>query len=279
MTTNPDPTIEATMKNTTLKNTLAERLVVGLAAAKAAGLLQREGLGQLLTISTKSSPKDLVTNIDLACDALIRAQLGQAYPDDTLITEESFAPEDLKTLDSAWIVDPLDGTTNYTHGFPQFAVSIAYVQQGRPMVGIIWDELRQEAFTSIRGQGAWLNDQPIRVSTTTGLANSLLSTGFPPNQSAQDNFELFVRLTRASHGVRRAGAAALDLAYVACGRLDGFWEPALAPWDVAAGSLLVEEAGGYVCNYQQQAINLAGRTVDIMACNHHDLQLAIQALR
>jgi myo-inositol-1(or 4)-monophosphatase len=249
-----------------LQNDLLARLSLALNAARAAGQLQRAGLLRHdLQIDTKSNPKDLVTEIDLACDALIRERLGQAYPDDALITEETIRPGQLADLRSAWIVDPVDGTTNYAHRFPHFAVSIAYVVNGQPLLGVIWDEMKQEAFTAIVGQGAKLNGQPIQVSACQQLSLALLSTGFPPGQTAQNNFELFINLTRASHGVRRAGAAALDLAYVACGRLDGFWEPMLAPWDVAAGDLIVREAGGVSIGYDQQPVNLANRQVDIMA--------------
>jgi myo-inositol-1(or 4)-monophosphatase len=254
------------------------QLNTALHIAQAAGQLQRKGYarrGQLI-IHTKSNPKDLVTEIDHACDALIRAQLAEAFPQDALITEETFAEGQLDHLQRAWIVDPLDGTTNFAHGFPQFAVSIALVINGESVVGVVWDELRQEAFTAIKGQGAFLNGVPIQVSPCDQLAVALLSTGFPPNQTIEDHFQRFIRLTRASHGVRRAGAAALDLAYVACGRLDGFWEPHLAPWDVAAGALLVQEAGGHVCGYGTHPIDLSQRQVDIVAVSQPPLMTQLQ---
>lgn len=251
-------------------------MTVALATAKAAGRLQRDGYNRKnVNIQTKSNPKDLVTDVDLACDALISHTLNLAFPDDSLITEETYQPGQLNNLTSAWIIDPLDGTTNFAHHFPHFAVSMAYVQNGQPMVGVIWDEMKQEAFTAIKGQGAFLNGQPIHVSDCDKLSHALLSTGFPPNQTMQNYFDLFIRLTRASHGVRRAGAAALDLAYVACGRLDGFWEPQLAPWDVAAGSLIVQEAGGVVCGYDQATVNLANRQVDILAACHDNVKTSI----
>jgi myo-inositol-1(or 4)-monophosphatase len=260
---------------------LTHRLAVAVNAAKAAGQLQREGYHRNdVKIDTKSNPKDLVTDIDHACDALIQAHLRDAFPNDDLITEETFQPGQLSNLDSAWIVDPLDGTTNFAHRFPHFAVSIAYVRHGQPLVGVVWDEMKQEAFTAITGQGAFLNDQPIQVSACQALNVALLSTGFPPNQTVQDNFDLFIRLTRASHGVRRAGAAALDLAYVASGRLDGFWEPMLAPWDVAAGALIVQEAGGLACGYDQQPVNLGNRHVNILAsCSQSLLQKIIEFIQ
>lgn len=193
---------------------------------------------------------DLVTQADRDAEATIVAALRERFPSHAILAEES-AKHTLEDNALTWVVDPLDGTTNFAHGFPVFAVSIALIDGGDPLVGVIYDPLRDELFAAARGRGATLNDTPIRVSPVDALRRALLATGFPYDRhvAEDNNTESFCRFIRRAQGVRRAGAAALDLAYVACGRLDGFWEFRLHPWDVGAGILLAHEAGGLVTDY------------------------------
>lgn len=217
-------------------------------AAREAGTLQKERYGTAFTIALKGEV-DLVTEVDRASEAMIVSLLKDEFPDHNILAEEN----EYEHLDSpcTWIIDPLDGTTNYAHGFPWFAISIALEIGGVVTMGVIYQPLLDEMFTAVKGHGAFLNGRHIHVSDRQPLKSSLLATGFPYDRTMdnENNIGNFTRLTMASRGVRRAGAAALDLAYVAAGRLDGFWECKLKPWDVAAGALLVEEAGGRVTNY------------------------------
>jgi len=221
-------------------------LNIAVAAARAAGSIIVRYLDRVdtLEVSTKQM-NDFVTQVDREAEAIIIANIRKAYPSHAILAEESGADGE---SEYRWIIDPLDGTTNYLHGFPQFCVSIALEHRGRLDQGVVFDPLRQELFTASRGAGARLDDRRIRVSKQSGLEGSLLGTGFP-FRSAYDldsYLETLRTLVPRSAGVRRAGAAALDLAYVAAGRLDGFWEFGLAPWDMAAGVLLIREAGGLV---------------------------------
>lgn len=219
-------------------------LAAAVEAAREAGRIQRERFGTAFRVTHKGAV-DLVTEVDLACEEAIRRVLGRLAPGTAVLGEE----EGLRGEGAdRWIVDPLDGTTNYAHGFPVFCVSIAWEQAGRTACGVVYDPLRDELFAAERGRGARCNGAPLRVSAEARLDRALLATGFPYDRrtNPRNNLEAFGRLTLLSQGVRRAGAAALDLAYVAAGRLDGFWELELKPWDVAAGVLLVAEAGGEV---------------------------------
>ncbi|HAZ60301.1 MAG TPA: inositol monophosphatase [Gammaproteobacteria bacterium] len=190
---------------------------------------------------------DFVSEVDRAAEATIIEVLRRAYPDHVFIGEEG-GEQAGENEDYQWLIDPLDGTTNFLHGHPQFAVSIALRVKGRLEQGVVYDPARQETFTASRGAGAYLNDRRLRVSRRTGLKGALIGTGFPVRQPA--HLDLYLETFRAimleTAGVRRAGAAALDLAWVAAGRMDGFWEFVLQPWDIAAGALLIEEAGGIV---------------------------------
>jgi myo-inositol-1(or 4)-monophosphatase len=188
---------------------------------------------------------EFVTQVDRESEAIIIADIRKAYPNHAILAEESGAAGE---SEYRWIIDPLDGTTNYLHGFPQFCVSIALEHRGRLDQGVVFDPLRQELFIASRGGGARLDDRRIRVSKQTSLEGSLLGTGFPfrGTYDLDTYLETLRTLVPRSTGVRRAGAAALDLAYVAAGRLDGFWEFGLEPWDMAAGVLLIREAGGLV---------------------------------
>lgn len=224
-------------------------LNIAVRAARAAGDLIVRHIDRLDTLSITSKDRnDFVSEVDRqAEDAIIRT-LRKAYPHHSILAEESGAHAG---DDYQWVIDPLDGTTNFLHGFPQFAVSIALLHKGRLEQGVVYDPLRQELFTATRGAGAMLNNRRVRVSARPGLSGALLGTGFPYNNHTHlDAYLAMLKdLIVETAGVRRPGSAALDLAYVAAGRLDGFWEIGLKPWDLAAGALLVQEAGGIVGDF------------------------------
>jgi myo-inositol-1(or 4)-monophosphatase len=212
---------------------------------------------------------DLVTEADRASEALIRERLTAAFPSHGIYGEEG--TRDQMESEFRWYVDPLDGTTNFAHGFPVFCVvlglerraaGLAKDADGEMTAGVIYDPLRDEMFVVERGRGAWLNGRQIHVSKTASLQEALTATGFPSHKRhVSPNIHFYQELTLRSHGVRRAGSAALDLAYVACGRLDGFWEFHLNPWDTSAGYLLVEEAGGRVTHFDGGKFTLDSREV------------------
>lgn len=225
-----------------------EALAVELATR--AGRRIAEDWERSVDVQTKSSAIDLVTPVDRAAEAIIVEGIGEAFPADGVLAEESGESAAAGGA-PRWIVDPLDGTTNFAHGFPHFSVSIAVELHGELQIGVVHDPLRGESFVARRGQGGWLHapGRPRRrlaVTTPRDLGESLLATGFGYDRatSARTNLEEFTRVMRRVRGIRRAGSAALDLAYVAAGRLDGYWEYGLSPWDWAAGLLLVQEAGG-----------------------------------
>lgn len=249
-----------------------------LAIAREAGALLREGYFASGTahkeIELKSSSMDLVTRYDKAAETLIAARLRSAFPTHRLLAEEGATNSDGDSP-YLWVVDPLDGTTNFAHGFPVFAVSMALLENGQPRLGVVYDPTRDECFSAIAGQGAWLtradgSPQRLQVSPARTLQESLLATGFPYDvqTSDWDNLAEFRAFLKRSRGVRRPGAAALDLAYVAAGRLDGYWEYKLSPWDIAAGVLLVQEAGGRVTSITNGPIILEGR-IHLIASNGH----------
>lgn len=224
-------------------------LDTAIRAAKAAGALQRERLWLEHDIAFKGK-SNLVTEVDTACEELIVDAIRGSYPDHDILAEENeYIP-----INSShkWIIDPLDGTTNYAHGFPWFGVSIALEIDAEIQTGVIFHPMMNELFTATKGKGAFLNGGRIHVSLHTQLQDCLLATGFPYDRTwdNENNFSNFEKMQMAARAVRRAGAAALDLAYVAAGRLDGYWECKLKPWDTAAGMLLVEEAGGKVTDYR-----------------------------
>jgi len=224
-------------------------LNIAIGAARSAGNVIVRHLERVdrLTIGTKQR-NDFVTEVDRLAESEIIRIIQRAYPQHAFLAEESGRQGE---SEFEWVIDPLDGTTNYLHGFPQFAVSIALKQRGRLDQGVVYDPLRQELFTASRGAGATLNDRRIRVTRVNGLEGALLGTGFPfrQQQHLDAYLEMFRTLFAPAAGIRRAGAAALDLAYVAAGRLDGFWEIGLSEWDTAAGALLVLEAGGMVSDF------------------------------
>ncbi len=223
------------------------KLNIAVRAARAAGNIISRYADRVdtLTIDTKSE-NDFVSEVDRAAEQEIIQTLKKAFPDHAFLAEESGAHEG---NDFEWIIDPLDGTTNFLHGFPQYAVSIGLRYKGRMEVGVVYDPMRQELFTASRGEGAQLNGKRIRVSKRAGLNGALLGTGIPFRSNfpyTDEYFAMMKALLPGSAGIRRPGSAALDLAYVAAGRLDGFWEMGLNIWDMAAGVLLIEEAGGLV---------------------------------
>lgn len=223
-------------------------LNIAIKAARRAGqIINRASLdiGQLKVGVKQQS--DFVTEVDKAAEAAIIEILRETYPKHAILAEETGHSGQLDS-EYQWIIDPLDGTTNFIHGFPQYAVSIAMAHKGVLTHAVVYDPSRNELFTASKGAGAFLNDKRIRVSKSTKLEESLIGTGFPYRMfdHVDAYLAIFKEMTKRTAGVRRPGAASLDLAYVACGRLDGFWEFGLSPWDMAAGALLISEAGGLV---------------------------------
>jgi myo-inositol-1(or 4)-monophosphatase len=216
--------------------------------AQEAGNVLRSSFGRKIVISNKGDI-DLVTEVDLAAEKVIKDLIQSHYPKHGILAEESGATE--TDSEYRWIVDPLDGTTNYAHALPIFCVSIALERAGEMIVGVIYDPMRDEMFAAEKGNGATLNGRTIRVSTIEKLNKSLLVTGFPydVHTNTVNNIDNFTNFIRSAQAVRRLGSAAIDLCYVACGRFDGFWEMKLNAWDMAAGALIVEEAGGDVTNF------------------------------
>jgi len=236
---------------------MTESLQFALETARSAGRLLCEFANQQHTIGHKSTVIDLVTEADLASEKLIVDAIRARFPDHAIQSEEGLGDltarhgrqmHAAQGVPHLWLVDPLDGTVNYAHGYPMWGVSLAFAEAGKVVVGVILDPLRDEIFWAERGQGAWLNGIKLQVSRATGLQESLLATGFPYQLTLliDNNLAEFNAMLPRVQGVRRAGAAVLDLAHVAAGRLDGYWERHLQPWDWAAGWLLVEEAGGKV---------------------------------
>jgi myo-inositol-1(or 4)-monophosphatase len=224
-------------------------LTTAVKAARRAGNIINRGARDLdlLTVTAKG-PKDFVSEIDHAAEAAIVETLLATYPEHAILAEEGTNKGKNPASEYVWIIDPLDGTTNFLHGFPTFCVSIAAEVRGRLEVAVVYDPMRLELFTAARGAGAQLEGKRIRVSRLRGLDGALLATGFPFRAGA--DFDAYLNMLRVimpqAAGIRRPGAAALDLAYVAAGRVDGFWEMGLQPWDSAAGALLVQEAGGHI---------------------------------
>jgi myo-inositol-1(or 4)-monophosphatase len=230
---------------------------VAHAAAARAGALLRARYRDRHEVSFKSEV-DLVTVVDREAEALIVATITAAFPDHGIVAEES--PPRAGTDSHCWYVDPIDGTTNFAHGFPHFAVSIALARDQELLLGLVHDPVRDETFTAVRGDGARLNGAPVMVSPVTTLSAALLATGFPYDrrQHAEFYLDFWLDAIRRVQGIRRGGSAALDLCWLACGRLDGFWEWKLKPWDTAAGRLVVEEAGGRVTDFSGAVHRLDG---------------------
>ena len=238
---------------------MARELEVAVAAAETAGEVLRSGFGREQTVKYKGDV-DLVTEVDERAEGVIGEVLREAFPGYGMLAEEGGRRQG--EGDSRWIVDPLDGTTNYAHGLPIFAVSIALERAGEVVLGVVHDPMRGETYVAQRGSGATLNGEPIRVSDTDEPIRALLVTGFPYDRAdMRAAVGLFGRLTELTQGVRRLGAAALDLCYVAAGRLDAYYEKGLHAWDVAAGSLIIKEAGGRITDYRGRELDLEGREV------------------
>lgn len=255
-------------------------LDTAVSAARDAGHLLMDGFGREKQVRTKSSAVDFVTQFDMAAETLLTERLRAAFPDYGLLGEEG--TDETGAQPYTWIIDPLDGTSNYAHGFPVFCVSLALYEGQRPLVGVIYDPVHDECFTATAGGGAHLIDRKgqrrLQVSAAAELISSLLATGFPydVHTSPLDNVAYVGRFVRRAFGLRRAGSAALDMAYVAAGRLDGYWEFKVHAWDVAAGILLVQEAGGCVTLINGRPLVL-GRQLDILASNGliHDAMLSV----
>ncbi len=226
------------------------------AARRAAAIINRASFDLDQVRVSRKGHNDFVSEVDQAAEQAIIDVLKQAYPDHAVLAEESGASANLHDEnDNVWIIDPLDGTTNFIHGFPQYAVSIALRQRGQITQAVVYDPTRNELFTATKGEGAFLNNKRIRVAKRDKLADALIGTGFPYSDlSGLDEYlKMFKAMTEKSSGLRRPGSAALDLAYVAAGRLDGFFEKNLKPWDMAAGALLISEAGGIVAGFSGEA--------------------------
>lgn len=248
--------------------------------AREAGQYIREELPRLRRSDIESKGlHNYVTHVDTTAEKRIVKALEQLLPEAGFIVEEESITKKGDTY--RWVVDPLDGTTNYIHGLPCFSVSIALMEGNEVVLGVVYEVARDECFYAWKGGGAWLNDQPIRVSGAESLSESLLATGFPYyDYSLLDKYmELFTWCLRNTHGVRRIGSAAVDLAYVACGRFEGFFEYSLSPWDVAAGSLIVTEAGGVVTDFRGGKNHVFGK--EIVATNqgiHKPLMQKVKTL-
>ena len=244
---------------------MSNYLTTAAALAREAGALLRSGYGQAIEITHKGTI-DLVTQYDKGSEAIVLGGLRAAFPPHTFNAEESgHAAGD----EYEWFIDPLDGTTNFAHGFPVFAVSIALARRGQLIAGVIYDPLRDELYTAEAGQGAYCNGASLRVSAVTALDQALLCTGFPYDvrTNPQNNLAEFAHLQLHSQGVRRPGSAALDLAWLAAGKVDGYWEYRMNAWDVGAGALLVREAGGRVTTFADDEAFLHQPT--IAASNGH----------
>jgi myo-inositol-1(or 4)-monophosphatase len=243
---------------------------VARAAVEEASAMLRASWREAKTVQHKGAV-DIVTETDRAIEAAIVVQLRRAFPDHFIIAEESAAADDLRRPRArhVWYLDPLDGTTNFAHAYPQFAVSLALAVDGELLFGIVHDPIRGETFVAQRGHGATLNGTPIQTSSTADLEHALLATGFPYDRREHLDFYLsFVAdFIRRAQGIRRNGSAALDLCYVACGRLDGFWEWKLHPWDTAAGALIVRESRGTVTDFFGDSFDLFGQQT--LASNGH----------
>lgn len=253
-----------------------KELAVAREAATESGRLLRDMFGNVSRI-IKKGEIDLVTEADLQSEKIILEILSRNFPRDTILTEESGIHN--KLPERTWIVDPLDGTTNFAHNFPFFAVSIALEVKGMPVLGIVNNPYFEEKFEAVKDNGAFLNQDPIKVSTTNELRNSLLATGFPYNiyKDPDTVLDLLKEMIVAAQGVRRPGSAAIDLCYVAAGRLDGFWEQDLMPWDTAAGNLIVSEAGGTVSDYHGNPYTPFKKS--IIASNSHIHEKIINTLK
>jgi len=248
-------------------------------AAKSAGLLLKRNIGRRHTIEFKGVI-DVVTEMDIKAEDMIMKTIKARFPEHGILTEESF--EQKSGSGYRWIIDPLDGTTNYSHGFPIFCVSIALEREGEIILGVVFNPMLNELFTAEKGNGAYLNSKRIRVSGISELTKSLLATGFPYDvrTSPDNNISHFANLAVRAQAIRRAGSAALDMCYVACGRFDGFWELKLKPWDTAAAMLIIKEAGGIVTDFNGSAFSLySGETLASNGLVHDEMIEVLNAVK
>jgi myo-inositol-1(or 4)-monophosphatase len=259
------------------EDAVAERFVLARRVAREAGALLRARLGSRMHAHAKDVRSNLVTEADTQSEALIRDLVRASFPDDVIVGEEG-GPSGTD-FGHRWLVDPLDGTVNYTHGYRCFCVSIALQCEGRLAFGVVYDPMADEEYAAQRGGGATCNGQPVRVSPVEKLEDALLVTGFPPYRpdDPNDNTKAFLAFFPRAQALRRDGSAALDLCYVAAGRLDGFWEPGLHAWDVAAGIVIVTEAGGRVTGYRGEEVRVDGGRIVASNGRIHDAMLAVLA--
>jgi myo-inositol-1(or 4)-monophosphatase len=253
-------------------------LALALRLAREAGAIQKSRYETGFAIGAKSRPVDLVTEVDHACEEHLVVALLRERPDDAVLAEEGRGT-DRPDARFRWVIDPLDGTTNFAHGYPRFAVSLGIEHEGEPAIGVVYDPLLDECYHALAGGGAFRNGKPIRVSRETVFDRALLATGFAyDKRENDDNLPEFRAVLKTARELRRDGSAALDLCYVACGRLDGYWEHKLKAWDVAAGGLIVREAGGRVTDRSGAGAWRSGR--EIVATNgslHDDLLRILDA--
>lgn len=245
-------------------------------AAKKAGLLLKKNIYKAHRIKFKGVI-DIVTEMDKKAEDVIMETIKNAFPEHGILTEES--AEQKTDSKYRWIIDPLDGTTNYSHGFPVFCVSIALEKQGEIILGVVYNPMLNELFTAEKGRGAYLNNKKIKVSHIKELTKSLLATGFPYDirTSEQNNIANFANFAVSAQAIRRAGSAALDMCYVACGRFDGFWELKLKPWDTAAAMLIINEAGGMVSDFNGKPFSFySGETLASNGLIHAEMINVLQ---
>ena len=249
---------------------------VALAAAARGGEILRKYWGHVHKIKKKGAI-DLVTEADTASEKAITELIGLSFPGHSILAEESGVTKGKTPYQ--WIIDPLDGTTNYAHGLPEFCISIAFYAHGKPVFGLVFSPVTKELFCAMDGNGATLNGRPIRVSAVNELENALLVTGFPYalKPAVESLMRRLERCLLAAQGIRRLGSAALDLCYTACGRFEGFWEQSLAPWDTAAGFIIAKEAGATVSDFSNQPYDIEKK--EILATNGHVHQQLITLLR
>jgi len=246
-------------------------------AAERAGAILKSRWHDRGPIEVKSSSIDLVTEVDRACEQAILEVIGAAFPDHAILAEESGAQGSHELV---WVIDPLDGTTNFAHGYPQVSISIALTRADQTLLGLVYDPMREELFVGRRGGGATCNDERLRVSSTPDLASSLLASGFPYDRREHADYYLafFKAFMLRTQGIRRAGSAALDLCWVAAGRVDAFWEFKLKPWDTAAGVLIVEEAGGRCSDFGGDRFDPFGsQTLATNGIIHREMVEVLQA--
>ncbi len=246
-------------------------------AANEAGEIIRESFGKNFLVEQKTNLSDLVTEVDKKAEETIINFIRKEFPTHGILAEESGSQKN--TSEYLWVVDPLDGTTNFAHGFPIFAVSIGVQKNGETVCGVVYDVMRDEIYSAEKGSGSFRNGQKLKVSTNDDLRKSMLVTGFPYNiaENPDNAFERFIACLKNVRAVRRLGSAALDFCYVAAGAFDAFWEVYLHPWDICAGKLLVEEAGGFVTNFEGGTIDIYSK--QILASNNKIHSNMIKLLR